>query len=141
MVGRGLFEPLTQMAPKAWTAGYVEGLDLRPYNPEKAKQLMADAGYDGEEIILFTREGDTPKDTLVAIQGYLQEVGFNVKLDISDRARYIEAIFREGWDGLAFCSSGLVLSLIHIYPTQILSKNAMKVLLQWGSFLNLKNTI
>ena len=108
MVGRGLFEPLTQMAPKAWTAGYVEGLDLRPYNPEKAKQLMADAGYDGEEIILFTREGDTPKDTLVAIQGYLQEVGFNVKLDISDRARYIEAIFREGWDGLAFCSSGLV---------------------------------
>ena len=44
MIGYGKFEPLQQMATKDWP-GICTGLQSAPYNPEKAKKLLAEAGY------------------------------------------------------------------------------------------------
>lgn len=75
--------------------------DLEPfeYNPEKAKQLLAEAGYpDGFSTTLIGVQQESV--LLQAVQGYLAEVGIDAKVDIVDRARYLAMCMDEGWDGL-----------------------------------------
>jgi peptide/nickel transport system substrate-binding protein len=52
------------------------------YDPAQAKQLLQKAGYKGEEIDMEVMVGYSTADLQVgeAIQGYLNAVGFNVKL-------------------------------------------------------------
>lgn len=53
------------------------------YNPEKAKELLAEAGYpDGFEISLKTEETSALKNAATIIQSYLAEVGIKVDLTI-----------------------------------------------------------
>ena len=53
------------------------------YNPEKAKELLAEAGYpDGFEISLKTEETSALKNAATIIQSYLAEVGIKVNLSI-----------------------------------------------------------
>ena len=59
------------------------GLEPFAYNPDKAKQLLADAGWDkikGEPIEFLTYYGDQlSSDVQVAIQQMLSKVGIDVK--------------------------------------------------------------
>jgi ABC-type transport system substrate-binding protein len=105
-IGFGQFEPLTQIVP-SFSPAYIPGLNLRPYNPEKAKQLLAEAGYpNGFEVKLMTMPG--LKDGATAIQSYLGAVGIKVTIDIADAARYAAQLFGPGgWDELAFSASGI----------------------------------
>jgi peptide/nickel transport system substrate-binding protein len=55
------------------------------YNPELSKQLLAEANYDPNNLIRITgRSTRIPKQVEVyeAIQGYLEEVGMNVEINI-----------------------------------------------------------
>jgi peptide/nickel transport system substrate-binding protein len=55
------------------------------HNPEKAKQLLQEAGYNGEElVILTTRDYPDYYDAAVVAQQQLQKIGMKVKLDIYD---------------------------------------------------------
>jgi len=105
-IGFGQFEHLTQIVP-SFSPAYNPGLNLRPYNPEKAKQLLAEAGYpNGFEVKLMTMAG--LKDGATAIQSYLGEVGIRVTIDIADAGRYAAQLFGPGgWDELAFGASGI----------------------------------
>jgi peptide/nickel transport system substrate-binding protein len=52
---------------------------------EKATQLLAEAGYDGEEIVFVTsREYPTQYGTMMAMADQLGEAGVNVKVEILD---------------------------------------------------------
>ncbi len=105
MIGFGQYEPLHQIAPKDWP-GYVPGYDPRPYNPDKARELLAEAGYaDGFKTTLLAT--DMSRDAAVAIQADLGKVGIEVELDICDMARYAAAAFGIGWEGLIFAASGI----------------------------------
>jgi len=84
----------------------VHGSD--PYakpNPEKAKQLLKEAGYKGEEIILDSHlQPSIYPEIAVVLQAQLQAVGMNV------RVRTLEsAALQTTWDGgeFAFFLSGL----------------------------------
>jgi len=86
--------------------GPVHGND--PYgkpNPEKAKQLMKEAGYKGEEIILDSHlQPSVYPEIAVVLQAQFQAVGLNV------RVRTLEsAALQTTWDGgeFAFFLSGL----------------------------------
>jgi peptide/nickel transport system substrate-binding protein len=70
-----------------------------PYDPEKAKQLLAEAGYNGEEIVFAVGKGRYPNDDQVgeAIANYLSAVGLNVKYDQGEWATY-SAENRKGKD-------------------------------------------
>ncbi|OGO45419.1 MAG: hypothetical protein A2Z05_06700 [Chloroflexi bacterium RBG_16_60_22] len=106
MLGYGKFEPFTQMAPKGWP-GYVEGYDPRPYNPAKAKQLLAEAGHPNGFQTELLANAVTSQDAAAAIQAYLASVDITVKLDLTDPGRYAAAAFGTGWKGLIFAASGI----------------------------------
>ena len=105
MLGFGKYEPLHQMASSDWP-GYVPGYDPRPYDPEKAIELLADAGYAGgfETTILAT---DAARDAVAALQANLADVGIIVEPDIADFGRYIVSLFMMGWEDLALAASGI----------------------------------
>lgn len=72
-------------------------LDPRNYDPEKAKALLAEAGYpNGFSISLMTPEGRYAMDRQVAevVQSMLSEVGITVTLDVRDWGSYSDLIDR-----------------------------------------------
>jgi ABC-type transport system substrate-binding protein len=105
-VGFGQYEPLTQIVP-SFSPAYIPGFNPRPYSPDKAKQLLAEAGYpNGFEVKMITDAGS--RDAATAIQAYLGAVGIRVNIDIADTARYAAAMFSPfGWDELALAASGI----------------------------------
>lgn len=61
--------------------GYDPDLRGYPYDPAKARQLLAEAGYpDGLDIELVTRSREAEKRWAEAIQAYLGEVGVRVTM-------------------------------------------------------------
>ena len=71
--------------PPAFAWAYNEDLEPYPHDPEKAKQLLAEAGYDGEELTFYVTEGGSgmldPVAMGTAIQADLQAVGMKVRIE------------------------------------------------------------
>lgn len=65
------------------------------YNPEKAKQLLAEAGFpNGFETTFTTPDGRYPGDRTVAeiVQGQLKEVGISSKLRVMEMGAYVQEL-------------------------------------------------
>jgi ABC-type transport system substrate-binding protein len=78
--------------PQHCEAGYY------PYDPEKAKTLLAEAGYpNGFKTSLVTVFGRYPMDGAVAeaVQGYLAEVGITLEIITLDTGAYSEQILAD----------------------------------------------
>ena len=59
--------------------------NYNPNNPELAKKMFEEAGYNGEEIkILTTRDYDYMYNTAIVMQAQLEKIGINVKVDVVD---------------------------------------------------------
>jgi peptide/nickel transport system substrate-binding protein len=71
--------------PPAFAWAYNESLEPYPYDPEKAKELLKEAEYNGEEITFYVTEGGSgmldPIAMGTAIQADLQAVGMKVKIE------------------------------------------------------------
>jgi len=106
MLGSGKYEPLFQMAPKKFP-GYVDGYNPRPFNPDKARKLLADAGYpNGFKTKIMITSGGT--DAAAGIKAYLDAVGILTTVDIADLGRYFGEIFGTGYtDDLVYTASGI----------------------------------
>lgn len=60
-------------------------------DPEKAKAMLKEAGYNGEEIvILSTRDYEDHYNSAVVVQQQLESIGMKVKLDIYDWATVLQ---------------------------------------------------
>jgi len=96
-LGHGFWEPVNQWFPRQNTA-YNPDIVGYPYNPAKAKQLLAEAGYpNGFDTELYYEASSTiERDTYAAVQGYLAEVGINVKLKPTDSGAF-RALAAGGW--------------------------------------------
>jgi len=97
-LGKGTYNVANQLAApqQGW---YLQDYANRPYDPAKAKQLLADAGYpNGFKTVLH---GDIRgrQDDLVALQTYFGAVGVECDLDIADVAR-ASTFSTEGFDGI-----------------------------------------
>lgn len=69
--------------------GYADDIAPYEYNPDKARELLAEAGYaDGVEII-FNTSPVFDQRIVQAIQQQLAEVGMNVKIEMSDHPTYL----------------------------------------------------
>lgn len=69
---------------KEWNSGV--GKDKYKQNdPEKAKKLLDEIGYNGEEItIITTRDYEYQYNAAVVIQAQLEQIGVNVNLEVYD---------------------------------------------------------
>jgi ABC-type transport system substrate-binding protein len=105
-IGYGKFEPLTQIVP-SFSPAHNTNYNPRPYNPEKAKQLLAEAGYpSGFETKLMALE--ISRDQAIAIQSYLAAVGIKVNIDLADMGRYYSSLYSPaGWTDLILTASGI----------------------------------
>ena len=59
--------------------------NYNPNNPQQAKKMFEEAGYNGETIrILTTRDYESLYNTAIVMQAQLEKIGVNVKLDVVD---------------------------------------------------------
>ena len=95
----GAYEPSSAPIVPA-VFGYEE-VGPYEYDPEKAQELMAEAGYeDGFEMELYHPTGRYPMDETVAetVQGMLADVGIEANLSTYDWGTYLELIAQEDPD-------------------------------------------
>ncbi len=112
----GIVEGLFEGVPKRHAAfgpnevGFDPELENYAYDPGRAKELLAEAGYpDGFDMPLIWWRGENSglKETAEAVSIYLQQVGINTdvsSLDVPDFVGRIRAAKREGttedWVGI-----------------------------------------
>ena len=82
----------TSPVPKI-TTGHNENSNNYPQNIEKAKQLLAEAGYpNGFNIELFVSEDNERIDMAVIIQDNLKKIGINAEIKTFQWAAYVSTI-------------------------------------------------
>lgn len=87
--------PAAQLVPTG-IVGHNESLEPWPYDPDKAKDLLAEAEADGvdlsPEIRLIARTAQYPKieEIVQVIQQELADIGLNVRIQMMDTAAQLE---------------------------------------------------
>ncbi len=96
-LGYGKYKPMKMLAPEGST-GYNPDFPEREYNPDKARELLAEAGYpDGFKTTMLVFQGNL--DLPQAIQQYAAEVGIEIEIDAADPGRFFGALYTDGWNG------------------------------------------
>lgn len=106
-LGFGYYVPMTMVAPPGeW--GYDPDYKGRPYNPEMAKKLLAEAGYGkGLKVKLTAMAVGTWPQEAEAIAGFLRDIGIDVKVDLADPGRFFNTLWLEGWEDLILFLTGV----------------------------------
>jgi peptide/nickel transport system substrate-binding protein len=103
----GTGEPAAWMSPT--TFGYNDALKPIPYDPARAKRLLAEAGYpNGIDLVLDASAGKYPKDREVseAIAGQLSAVGIRTRVNTLDWGVLTKRIFSHQASALALIGWG-----------------------------------
>ena len=90
-----LVGPAWQQAPDVQPA---------PYDPEKAKQMLTDAGFDFDtEFIYLLRDDAVNQQRGILFAGFLTDIGVNVTLEPIATSALGERRLQNDWD---FCATG-----------------------------------
>lgn len=83
-VGTVLHTPMAKS-----TFGWPEDFENREYDVEKAKQLLAEAGYpDGLTMRLLTTESATYSKPTEVLQDQLRQIGIDAKIEVMERGAF-----------------------------------------------------
>jgi peptide/nickel transport system substrate-binding protein len=124
--GRGFFLPNNQLISPL-DFGYNPDIVGYPYNVDKAKQLLKEAGYPtGFDTTLSYRAGAFESDFCNLVQGYLKPAGINAQIVLADAARFNDLRYN-GWKGM----------LMYVFPAG--AEKDMSA--QFRQRLSSKNTI
>lgn len=106
-MGFGYYVPLTMVAPPGeW--GFDPSYKGRPYDPAKAKQLLAEAGYPKGVTLKLTALSNPPwPDELQAIKRFLDDVGITIEPDLADPGRFFGTLWMKGWPDMILFLTGM----------------------------------
>lgn len=107
-LGYGYFVPIKMAAPPGeW--GYDQDYQGRPFDSEKAKKLLAEAGYsNGVKLKLLALAEQGGRNVLAeSLKMYLDQSGFTIDIDIADAGRFFNSLWVNGWDDLALYITGI----------------------------------
>jgi peptide/nickel transport system substrate-binding protein len=97
-LGFGYTKAPYQIPPRGCSAYDPNFTGARKYDPEKAKELLAQAGYSGGfKTTLIASPLGVDKDVCVAMQGYLAKVGIQAELDFPEIGRWITYQYPGSW--------------------------------------------
>ncbi len=95
--GFGFWSPANQI-PAPGQGGFSKDAPPGRYDPRKAKQLLAEAGYpNGFKIKIIVMPALVDRDAMVAVQRFLGEVGVQVELEFPDNGGYAAYRWKNGW--------------------------------------------
>ncbi|MDZ5699270.1 ABC transporter substrate-binding protein [Chelativorans sp. M5D2P16] len=101
---QGTAEIAAGPTPPAFAWAYNEDLEPYPYDPDRARQLLEEAGYDGEEVVFYVTEGGSgmlaPVAMGTAIQADLAAVGMNVTIETYEWNTFLDQV-NAGLEGKA----------------------------------------
>ena len=100
-LGKGYYIPSNQALP-SWSWAYNPDVKGYPYDPAKAKQLLAAAGYpNGLKTKLYYTSG-YPTDVFVELQADLIAGGIDVDLTPLSATVIADMTSKSGWDGIMY---------------------------------------
>ncbi len=78
--------------------GFNENLDYYPYDLEKARALIKEAGAEGKPLVVVGESGRWLKDReqIEAVAGYWAQTGLNVTTDIQEFSQYLDSLMGDG---------------------------------------------
>jgi ABC-type transport system substrate-binding protein len=75
---------------------------MYPYDPDKAKALLQEAGYDGHRPVEFEvlTNTDAPifADSATLLKSQMEKIGVNVKIVVLDKPAMIDKFFKYNFD-------------------------------------------
>jgi peptide/nickel transport system substrate-binding protein len=84
----GFGEPADQKYPRG-AAWYIEGLPSPAYDPERARALLREAGYDGRPLVFIVEQGSELQAAATTLQAQLKRVGVEVRLETQEYSAYV----------------------------------------------------
>ncbi len=129
-LGYGLFLPVKNIIARDNVAYTEEGITYRPYDPDKAKQLLTEAGYPNGFKTQITPHIASDKDINLAIKQYLDNVGIQTSINYVTDTQYLELRTGE-FEGMilepfaAFANFGMSLNM-YLSQTSIFFTNMNK---------------
>ena len=99
--GFGFLGPATQFIPEGYYGHFNDGRDLFAYDPDKAKELLAAAGYPNGFRTNWYAANTMDQDMSTALTDMLSAVGIICDMEFPDAGRMTE-IRSTGWEGLLF---------------------------------------
>lgn len=86
-----------QILSPSWT-GFNEELEAYPYDPERARELLEEAGVSGETITLVGTSGRWLKDRelVESVANFWTEAGLTTEVQIYEFTEYLDRLFDRG---------------------------------------------
>lgn len=97
--GRGATTSTLIHDTTAWHTD-VHGTDPFPYDPERARQLLQEAGYAGEALVINSSTGPQ-RDVALVVDELLRAVGINSSIVHVERATYTDYLYSGGFQILS----------------------------------------